>query len=82
MGLITFGIETSFFGSSFCSKWFSFSKNESFIGPIFLVLCTYHTVILVLIGAEKVPGAPGRRGKLILTRGNFVIPDKGTGIFS
>ena len=33
------------------------------------------------IGAEKVPGAPGRGGKLSLTRGNFVIPDKGTGIF-
>ena len=34
------------------------------------------------IGAEKVPGAPGRRGKLGLTRGNFVIPEKGTEIFS
>ena len=34
------------------------------------------------IGAEKVPGAPGRRGKLSLTRGNFVIPEKGTEIFS
>ena len=33
------------------------------------------------IGAEKVPGAPVRRGKLSLTRGNFVIPDKGSGIF-
>ena len=25
------------------------------------------------IGAEKVPLAPGRRGKLSLTRGNFLI---------
>ena len=36
----------------------------------------------VPIGAEKVPGASGRRGKLSLTRGHFVIPDKGRGIFS
>ena len=38
-------------------------------------------VQLEYIGAEKVPVAPGRRGKSSLTRGNLVKPDKGTGIF-
>ena len=41
-----------------------------------------HCVLVMTIGAEKVPGANGRRGKLSLTMGNFVIPEKGTEIFS
>ena len=46
------------------------TRQAGFVGR--QVWMKFHT--LLNIGAEKVPGAPVRRGKLSLTRGNFVIP--------
>ena len=64
---------------------FSVSRDEIHVRNPLKFLCfnqSLRSLDLTSIGAEKVPRGPGRRGKLSLTRGNFIIHDKDAGIFS